>query len=277
MPLKLMYITNRPEVVAIAEACGVDWIFIDLELRGKAERQGHLDTVISGHTFRDIKLVKHFLHKSQLLVRINPVYEGTAEEIEEVIGDGADIIMLPFFTTVQEVETFIHYINGRVKTCLLCETPGAVACIDSILEVPGIDCIHIGLNDLHLGYGMKFMFELLADGTVEKLCLKFRSKRIPYGFGGIACLGLGALPSEHVIAEHYRLGSEMAILSRSFCNIKKCENLLQVEKIFNKGMTDIRNYEKFLQNQDISWFIQNKQKTVELVKQIIQKMEVSYI
>ena len=39
MPLKLMYITNRPDVAAIAERNGVDRIFVDMEYIGKAERQ----------------------------------------------------------------------------------------------------------------------------------------------------------------------------------------------------------------------------------------------
>ena len=39
MPLKLMYITNRPDVAAIAERHGVDRIFVDMEYIGKAERQ----------------------------------------------------------------------------------------------------------------------------------------------------------------------------------------------------------------------------------------------
>ena len=51
--------------------------------------------------------------------------------------------------------------------------------------------------------------------------IKFEDKGIPYGFGGIAQLGQGTLPAENIIAEHYRLGSSMAILSRSFCNTKK--------------------------------------------------------
>ena len=46
MPLKLMYITNDDTVARIAEDSGVDWIFVDLEVKGKEERQGHLDTVI---------------------------------------------------------------------------------------------------------------------------------------------------------------------------------------------------------------------------------------
>ena len=53
----------------------------------------------------------------------------------------------------------------------------AVERIDEILALDGIDEVHIGLNDLSLGYGMKFMFELLTDGTVERLCLKFRAEK----------------------------------------------------------------------------------------------------
>lgn len=35
MPLKLMYITNNPEVATIVEHAGVDRIFIDMEFIGK--------------------------------------------------------------------------------------------------------------------------------------------------------------------------------------------------------------------------------------------------
>ena len=35
---------------------------------------------------------------------------------------------------------------------------------------------------------MKFMFELIADGTVDRLCQKIGKYKIPYGFGGIAQL-----------------------------------------------------------------------------------------
>ena len=50
--------------------------------------------------------------------------------------------------------------------------------IGDILSVEGIDEVHIGLNDLHLAYGQKFMFQLLCDGTVEKLCQKFKEKGV---------------------------------------------------------------------------------------------------
>lgn len=230
--LKLMYITNDSNIAKIADTYGVDRIFIDLELNGKEERQKGLDTVKSKHQISDISKVKQNLKNAKVLVRINPIYEKSEEEINEVIQQGADIIMLPFFKTVEEVKIFIKLINKRCKTMLLVETPEAVEKIDEILKTDGVDEIHIGLNDLHLGYNMTFMFELLANGTVEKLTNKFKEKNIPYGFGGIGKIGTGDLPAEHILSEHYRLGSQLVILSRSFCNTKNIKNIQEAEKIF---------------------------------------------
>lgn len=55
MSLKLMYITNQPEIAQIAESVGVDRIFVDLEYIGKSDRQGGMDTVQSRHTIDDVK------------------------------------------------------------------------------------------------------------------------------------------------------------------------------------------------------------------------------
>ncbi|GAA0182410.1 hypothetical protein SH2C18_47960 [Clostridium sediminicola] len=269
MSLNLMYITNKESIVKIAEDSGVDWIFIDLEINGKDERQGHLDTVISRHNIEDVKKIKKVLTKAELLVRVNPIYDGSRNEINKVIEDGADIVMLPFFKTKDEVEKFISYVDGRAKTCLLCETAEAVENIDDILNLEGIDLIHIGLNDLHLSYKMKFMFELLADGTVEMLCNKFRDKGIPYGFGGIARLGQGDLPAEYIIGEHYRLGSSMAILSRSFCNANKVDDVSEVKSVFKTGVDKIRKYEDGLLNEDMDFFQHNH----EVVKDKIMKIK----
>jgi len=257
MPLKLMYITNKENFAKIADNSGVEWIFIDLEINGKEERQGHLDTVISHHNIADVKKIKQVLTKSELLVRINPIYDGSKNEIDRVINDGADVVMLPLFKTKNEVEVFIDYVDKKVKTCLLLETPEAVENINNILQIQGIDYIHIGLNDLHLGYNMKFMFELLANGTVEMLCKKIKAVGISYGFGGIAQLGQGALPAEDIIAEHYRLGSTMAILSRSFCNTNKIEDVCQIAKVFKTGVNKIRTYEDRLLDEDMSFFENN--------------------
>lgn len=243
MSLKLMYITNNAEVARIAEHAGVDRIFIDLETVGKRERQGGMDTVQSKHTLDDIKNIRSILTKSELLVRSNPIYADSEQEINKITENGADIIMLPYFKTVREVEKFISYVGGRAKTCLLFETPEAVEAADKILQLDGIDEVFIGLNDLSLGYGKKFMFELLTDGTVEKLCLKFRLKGFPYGFGGIAAIGTGTLPAESILKEHYRLGSSSVILSRSFCNYEKIKDINQIKNIFDNGLRCMRSFE----------------------------------
>lgn len=250
MALKLMYITNRPEVAQIAEAAGVDRIFVDMEYIGKQARQGGMDTVQSHHTIDDIKKIKNTVKKSEVMVRINPIHDATSEynsskeEIDAVVEAGADIIMLPYFKTAEEVAAFVKLVDGRAKTLPLVETPEAAEVIDDILKIQGIDEIFVGLNDMSLGYGKKFMFELLTDGTVEKLCLKFKLRGIPYGFGGIAALGKGMLPAEHIIKEHYRLGSTCVILSRSFCNTSFITDLEEIRNIFDEGVQAIRELER---------------------------------
>lgn len=263
MPLKLMYITNKPAVARIAENAGVDRIFVDMEYIGKSERQGGMDTVQSRHTLDDVAAIRAVISKSELMVRCNPIHEASDEypdseaEIEGIIACGADVIMLPYFKTVEEVRRFVQLVDGRAITLPLVETPEAVAVIDELLELDGIDEIFVGLNDLSLGYGMKFMFELLANGTVEMLCDKFRTKGIPYGFGGIASLGKGLLPSEKVIAEHYRLGSTCTILSRSFCNVNQIPDLAAIGDIFMTGVKAIREYEIFCSEQNADFFRDN--------------------
>ena len=267
MPLKLMYITNRPEIAQIAESAGVDRIFVDMEYIGKKERQGGMDTVQSHHTIEDVGRIKKSVTNSKIMVRCNPIHMNSKNEIDAIVDAGADIIMLPYFKTVNEVELFLEYVSGRVKTMPLLETPDAVDCIDEILNLDGVDEMFIGLNDLSLGYGKKFMFELLSDGTVERLCFKFREKGIPYGFGGIASLGKGMLPSERVIKEHYRLGSTCAILSRSFCDVNKIGHMGVISSTFVNGIREIRDFEAECASH-MSYFTENQEKVKEIVRTI---------
>ena len=132
----------------------------------------------------------------------------------------------------------------------------------------GIDEVHIGLNDMHLAYRKKFMFELLTDGTVERLCDKFKKKGVPYGFGGIARLGYGMIPAEMVIMEHYRLGSTKAILSRSFCDAAKKTDMEELEKLFRLETNRIRVFEESLINCSLEEFENNRQKIYSLVSEI---------
>ncbi len=279
MALKLMYITNRPEVAQIAESAGVDRIFVDMEYIGKSLRQGGMDTVQSHHTAADVEKIREAVTRADVLVRVNPIHEATEEyvsskeEIDDVIKAGADIVMLPYFKTVEEVRTFISLVDGRAKTLLLLETPEAAESVDHIIKIPGIDEMFIGLNDLSLGYGKKFMFELLADGTVESLCQKFRQEELPFGFGGIASLGKGMLPSEYVVREHYRLGSTCVILSRSFCFAEKIQDIEKIRSIFISGIREIRKLENecekhLVHSPENAYFIENKRTVADKVQRI---------
>ncbi|MBQ8201319.1 MAG: aldolase [Clostridia bacterium] len=277
MPLKLMYITNQPEVAQVVEHAGVDRVFVDMEYIGKSARQGGMDTVQSHHTVEDVAAVRAVLKKSELLVRINPVHAaedghmGTAVEVERVIAAGADVLMLPYFKTVEEVQTFLQCVNGRAKTMLLVETKEAVEHLDEILGLPGIDEVHIGMNDLSISYGKKFMFELLSDGTVERLCDRIRRAGITaYGFGGIASLGKGLLPAEMIICEHYRLGSSIAILSRSFCNVNQIDDLEELKRVFETGVADIRGFERRCTT--CCDLAENRQKLAEKVTEIVSTL-----
>lgn len=282
MALQFMYITNDPTVARIAEEAGTDIIFIDMEYIGKRFRQGGMDTVQLHHTVEDIRKIRGVLRSAKLMVRVNPIHTAgeengicfgnSEEEIEKTIHAGADLVMLPYFKTAEEVRKFVRYVDGKAVTFPLLETPEAVGQLEEILSVPGIDQIHIGLNDLSLARKSGFMFGLLADGTVDGIAEQCRAHRIPFGFGGIAALGQGMLPAEYIIAEHYRLGSRFVILSRSFCDTAKVKDPAKVREIFQNGIRGIRaleeDLERRVENGDQAFFEANRIKVREGVEKV---------
>lgn len=273
MPLTLMYITNNEKVACIAQNAGVDRIWVDLEIKGKEARQAGMNTVKSKHTVEDVIRLRPLIDKSALMVRINPLDEESADEIDHVVAAGADYIMLPMFKTRMEVERFISLVNGRAKTILLLETAEAAENLESYIDVPGIDEIHIGLNDLHLSYGKTFMFELLTDGTVDRLASILRDKKVRFGFGGIARIGYGTLPAEMILTQHYNLGSQMAILSRGFCDANLVEDPECVREDFVVGVRNIRKKEEEIKKYTDQEFADNYSGVCEKVAQIVESIK----
>lgn len=269
MAIKLMYIANEPNIAHIAEKNGVDRIFVDLEVRNKAKRQKNIDSVKSHHCLNDINRIKDTLTTAELLVRSNAMYEGSQKEINEIVTRGADIVMLPMWETVDDAKRFRDYIDGRAKVMLLLETIPAEKSLDEVLELDGIDEILIGLNDLHLQYKLKFLFELLANGKIDELMNKMVAKGLPCGFGGIASLDKGMISGRNILAEHYRLHSSMAILSRSFCDTSKIKDEDEIENIFHQGIIDIRDFEESLTKQNEEYFELNHQEVIRKTNEII--------
>lgn len=218
MSMKLMLVTSEPNNILEAQNAGVDRIFFDLEYINKAERQHGRNTLILHNDIETIPKIRQIIIKSELLVRVNALYPHSKREIDRAISYGADIIMLPMVMDSEDVRLLVKYVAGRAQVMPMIETAQALTRIDDILDVEGIDEIYIGLNDLHISMGLTFMFELLSGGLVEYAANKIKKSGVKFGFGGMAKIGEGTLPVEAILAEHYRLGSDSVILSRTFRN-----------------------------------------------------------
>ena len=247
--MEFMVIENSVEKIKKYNELKIDRIFIDLETLGKNERQGHLDTVKSDHSIKDIRKAKEVSQSSLILVRVNPINPNSEIEIENCIESGCDIIMLPYFKTAKEVSDFIDIVGGRVKTSILLETAPAFFRLEEILEVGGIDEIHIGLNDLHLSLGLDFMFEIYSSPYLEIATKKITEKGISLGIGGVAPASEGLVSGRNVIIEAKRLGAERLILSRAFPKDNMRDLEREVDQLRNIYHDDYSE-EDFLMNRE---------------------------
>ena len=214
--LELLQITNDPAFARRCDDLGGFRLFVDLERMGKAERQAGRSTFISVHALEDVGRIKSVLRNSPLMVRVNPLHSGTAGEVDAVLGEGADLVMLPMFRNASEVSQFVSVVDSRAPVVLLLETAAALESLDTWIGTPGLAEVYVGLNDLHLSLGCRFMFEPLAQGLVGRVAAAAKAMRLRFGFGGIARMDEGHLPGRDVLAEHLRLGSGAVILSRTF-------------------------------------------------------------
>lgn len=269
--LKLMILAADSQSAIEAQSAGVDRIFYDLEWIGKNERQFGRNTVKSNNSIDDIPTVREVLKESELLVRTNPIHAYSKEEVEKAISYGADVLMLPMVIDHHDVETYVSLVKGRAKVCIMIETAASLTRLDQILAVPGVDEIFVGLNDLHISMGLTFMFELLSGGVVEYIAEKCNKANIPFGFGGIARIGEGMLPSDYILGEHMRLGSTSVILSRTFkgvvgvdANARPVDLKEEVDKVRNR-LNEISAWTE-------SDHVENKKLIAEAVGAVVTKI-----
>lgn len=214
--IELLQITNDP---LLARRCGQlpgMRLFVDLETHGKAQRQAGRNSFISDHVIGDVGRVKAQLERTRLMVRVNPLHAGSAAELDAVLAQGADLVMLPMFATPQQLRSFAALLAGRAPLVALLETAGALHTLDDWLDTPCLCEVFVGLNDLHLALGCRFMFEPLARGLLDSVAARVRSRGLRFGFGGIARADQGLLPGRDVLAEHLRLALGAVILARTF-------------------------------------------------------------
>ena len=246
--INLFYITNNVVEAQIVDGLDIDWIFLDFEVKGKKERQIGRDTVLSNHSITDIHNIKSVVKNTKILVRSNPIGEWSEREFEQINSRGSEIdaVMLPYFSTVEEVKAFIDLLDtSNIKPVLLVETLGAISYLGEILKLFPFEYVHIGLNDLHIERGTVSMFEPYTDGLMCKIKSILGENNQNFGIGGIGKIGADMVPSpECVLNEHLRLKSNGVILSRSFKGTFEEKTKVRFKRELSQSVKDFRNYEK---------------------------------
>jgi HpcH/HpaI aldolase/citrate lyase family len=209
--------TNDPDLAAWADGAGIDRVGLDLETLGKRERQEGLGTWISPHTLEDLDGIRPHVNRAELFVRINPLNDDSSAEVEALLNRGVEVIMLPNFTSVEEVAQILHLVNRRARVVPLVEHQAA---IDTLTELAalGIEEFHVGLNDLSIEMGFSNRLALLAAPVADKIARNARAAGLSFGLGGLGRPMDETLPipSDLVYAQHARLGASGALIARSF-------------------------------------------------------------
>lgn len=215
----LTAITRDLRLARMADAAGVDRIGVDVERLAKRDRQGHVPGArISDHQLTDLAALRSGIARAALFARLNSLHARSGDEVNAAIAAGASVLMLPFFKTPSEVEAFVRFVDGRARVVLLLETSAAVVRLHDVLDVEGISEVMVGLNDLRLSTGVDNPFETVASDMMPAVARQVLERGCAFGFGGLPRVGDETLPvpPDLVIAQHARLGSTSAWLSRSF-------------------------------------------------------------
>lgn len=262
--MEFLIIENNPLRVKKFEQLGINTIFIDLEKLGKQDRQGHIDSVKSNHTYSDIENVKNVTTKAKVLVRIDPINKNSKEQINKVIDKGADSIMLPYFTKFSELEEFVNIVNNRIEILPLFEHFEALKFIEKAVVELGLKQLYFGLNDLSLSLDLKFMFQVLSEEYISngtKIC---RERNVSFGIGGIGEYSNGIIPGKVVIKEYSRLGATSTIISRGLVKIFD-----QNPHLFEKNLNDIK-IDYYLNKHNTPLLIENLNTLKDLTKNYLK-------
>lgn len=263
-------IPSDPEIAR--HVCAMEGVepFVDLEIMGKAERQGHMSTWKSAQTVDDVSVIREAVPEAHLIVRINPLHDGTAREIEEVVARGADSVMLPMFHDRPTLERFIDLLHGRARPLPLFETAASVAAIPELVPALGLERVHIGLNDLHLDLGQDFLFEPLADGRLEAPAAALREAGVLFGIGGIARAREGIVSPEYLLGEHVRLGSQAAILSQTFHRNAATLDELRAEMDFAAELGRLHAIYREFRAMDAAGLERNRVETRDRINDVVR-------
>lgn len=190
-----MVTTASPEIVEVLALVGFDWLLVDLE-HGSLSVQDAQRAIqaVAGRCFTVIR-----------------VPEATAENVKRVLDTGCDGIIAPHVNSAEEARrivalakyppagersvglgraqgyglNFAEYIataNDRVAVIVQAEHIDAVAHVDEIVRVQGIDAVFVGPYDLSGSMGL---LGQVSDSRVVAAIEKVRSAcaaaKMPFG------------------------------------------------------------------------------------------------
>jgi 2-keto-3-deoxy-L-rhamnonate aldolase RhmA len=168
------------DIATIAKTCGYDWLFIDME-----------------HNSMDVDNAAQIAMAS-LAVGITPIVRVPGKEhfhATRLLDSGAQGIVIPHVDTPEEAARAVEYCkyppqghrsamgvlpqfgyagvpvgeatkaaNEETLVIVMVETPQAIARVDDIAAVPGVDSVLIGTNDFCAELGIPGKFD---DAQVE--------------------------------------------------------------------------------------------------------------
>jgi 4-hydroxy-2-oxoheptanedioate aldolase len=168
------------DIATIAKTSGFDWLFIDME-----------------HSSMDVDMASQ-LAMASLAVGITPIVRVPGHEhyhASRLLDNGAQGIVAPHVDTVDDAKRIVSacrypplghrslagaqpqlgfrnvsmaeampIVNAETLVVVMLETPKAIANADTIAQVPGVDVLLIGTNDLCAEMGIPGKF---TDATVE--------------------------------------------------------------------------------------------------------------
>jgi 2-keto-3-deoxy-L-rhamnonate aldolase RhmA len=267
--IELLQITDKPELAALCDEIGSFRLFVDWETHGKAERQAGRNSFISTHSTQTLAEIAKAAPHTPVMVRVNPLHEGTAAEVDAAIAGGAKRLMLPMFRNADTVHAFSQIVANRLPITPLLEHIDAAGCLPRWIDAQGVDEVYIGLNDLHISMEHSFMYQPLAIGLVDELAWQIKAANKRFGFGGIARMSEGELAGRRVLGEHMRLGSSAVIVSRTFHGMNVGGDSMAS---FRTEVAALRQAERELKARSAAQVEADRLQACALIEQIAEKI-----
>lgn len=215
-------ITNNSDTARKFWDSEIDYVFIDLEQFGKLERQPG-DTVKNNHQLIDLEKIANLKDRGKILLRTDPINSPLfTTQLSYANNLGVDMVMLPYFNSLDNVKEFDTLLNNEIEANLLIETRDALLITPQIVDYINRSArqnwrIHFGLNDLSLSLGLENLFEVLFKGYLSEAVTVLNANGVSFGIGGIGLLnGEYEVSAKTILDYHIKYGSTSVILSRAF-------------------------------------------------------------